>query len=363
VVDLSVGAAFLFTQLSGKLLSPSSVFSITSLACALCIATAFLALRRRKRNRRIRVMTLAKALFPTRITANPSHTTDVGYFFLNVFVFGLIVGWAVLSYQFLTNAVIEMLVNTFGRTQPTLPEWPARIIATVSLFLAYELGYWIDHYLCHRVPILWEFHKVHHTAEVLTPFTQFRVHPVDGVLNANIIAITMAITNGAMNYLFGETNYQYAITDRNVLFVLFVHAYLHLQHSHLWIPFRGVLGRIFSSPAHHQVHHSANPIHFNKNLGSCLAVWDWLFGTLHIPAKEPEKLTFGVQTADEVRDNVHAITGGLIDPLYRSGLHLRSYAARIIGAAGTGHGIEPGWRHSSTLAGSATGPQRPPAGG
>ena len=57
-------------------------------------------------------------------------------------------------------------------------------------------------------------------------------------------------------------------------------AYVHLQHSHMWIAFRGMLGRIFVSPAHHQVHHSDNPKHFDKNFGSCLALWDWMFGTL-----------------------------------------------------------------------------------
>ena len=49
---------------------------------------------------------------------------------------------------------------------------------TVTLFLAYELGYWLNHYVPHRVPFLWEFHKVHHSATVLTPLTNFRVHPV-----------------------------------------------------------------------------------------------------------------------------------------------------------------------------------------
>jgi hypothetical protein len=38
-------------------------------------------------------------------------------------------------------------------------------------------------------------------------------------------------------------------------------------------------------PAHHHVHHSANPKHFNKNFGSCLALWDWMFGTLYVPEK------------------------------------------------------------------------------
>ncbi len=79
--------------------------------------------------------------------------------------------------------------------------------------------------------------------------------------------------------------------------MVFIHVYIHFQHSHLWIAFRGLAGRVLISPAHHQVHHSTNPVHFNKNLGSCLAVWDWMFGTLHVPAKAPERLNFGVAPA------------------------------------------------------------------
>jgi sterol desaturase/sphingolipid hydroxylase (fatty acid hydroxylase superfamily) len=327
--DVLAVAEFPYNQLTNKLLSLGSVFSLTSLGCALCLAVGFLAFKRRRKNRRIRLGTLARALFPRRITASPSHSADVGYFFFNVFVFGLVFGWAVLSYQVLTNAVIEGLVGAFGPTQPTfLAGWPARILVTVSLFLAYELGYWIDHYLSHRIPILWEFHKVHHTAHVLTPLTIFRVHPVDGVVNANIIAITMAITNGVVNYALGEIAYQYAVTDRNLIFVLFVHAYLHLQHTHLWIPFTGVLGRVLASPAHHQVHHSTNPIHFNKNLGSCLSIWDWVFGTLHVPNKEPERLTFGIERADGSREDDHAITSRLIGPVWRTFSHVRTMLQR-----------------------------------
>ena len=89
--------------------------------------------------------------------------------------------------------------------------------------------------------------------------------------------------------MFGDTAYQYVLSGNNVILVVFIHAYIHLQHSHMWISFRGALGRIFISPAHHQVHHSTNPIHFNKNLGSCLAVWDWLFGTLHVSGQTAVK--------------------------------------------------------------------------
>ena len=154
----------------------------------------------------------------------------------------------------------------FGAVTPTsLPDLVSRSVITIVLFLAYELAYWIDHYLAHRVPFLWEFHKVHHTATVLTPLTMFRTHLVDALLHANITVVVLAVANGLASYLFGKTTYQYALTDANLILVFFLHAYVHLQHTHLWISFRGVLGCILLSPAHHQVHHSRNPIHFKKN--------------------------------------------------------------------------------------------------
>ena len=96
---------------------------------------------------------------------------------------------------------------------------------------------------------------------------------------------------------------------------MFIHLYIHLQHTHVWIAFRGVLGRIFLSPAHHQIHHSTNPAHFNTNLGSCLALWDWLFGTLHIPAKTREKLTFGIEPTQA---DAHTISAQFVAPFGRA---------------------------------------------
>ncbi len=314
-MDLTRGFTFLLEKIEKIFLSPGSAFSLSSLACALLIAVAFLVARRRNRNRAVRLRTVLHALFPRRIAISPSHNADIGYFFFNTFVFSLIFGGAILSYQAVSNATIGGLVGVFGQTQPTtLHDIIPRIAITLVLFLAYELAYWIDHYLSHRVPFLWEFHKVHHAAEVLTPVTNFRVHPVDALLHANITALIMGIANGAMNYGFGETAYQYAIADSNAIFVLFVHAYVHLQHTHLWIPFRGIWGRLFISPAHHQIHHSTDPAHFNKNMGSCLAIWDWMFGTLHVPSREPEKLTFGVEQEGPALHDVHAMSWSLVLP-------------------------------------------------
>jgi sterol desaturase/sphingolipid hydroxylase (fatty acid hydroxylase superfamily) len=56
-----------------------------------------------------------------------------------------------------------------------------------------------------------------------------------------------------------------------------------------------VLNHIFISPAHHQIHHSAKPEHWNRNYGEVLAIWEWMFVTLVLPSEEIRKnLILGV---------------------------------------------------------------------
>lgn len=303
-------------RLYGILFSAGSQFSLTSLLCALAIAGGVLAVRHIKRRGRVRPRAVLRTLFPRAIVLHRSTRVDLAYGIFNCFIYGSIFGSAAVSYQFLTNGVVRGLVAVAGPTVPSaLPEIVHRSVITLVLFLAYELGYWIDHYLKHHVPALWEVHKVHHSAEVLTPLTAFRMHPLDTLVFGHILAITAAIANGVMAYLFGDTAYQYALSGTNVILAVFIHLYVHLQHTHLWIAFRGVLGRLFISPAHHQIHHSTDPAHFNRNLGSCLAIWDWLFGTLHMPARTSEKLAFGVEPG-AIR--AHTFAGEFVAPFWRS---------------------------------------------
>ncbi len=319
-MNLSAIINFFFHQLSKLVLSLGSHFSASSLFAALVIAALFFARQRVQHGRHVRWRVIMRALFPKRIVRHRSNRADIGYMLFNVFLYGIVFGWAVLTYQFITNGIIATLVALFGPVAPsTLPIFITRAGVTVLLFLGYELGYWFNHWLSHRVPFLWEFHKVHHTAEVLTPITNFRVHPVYSWIFANILAFSAAIVGGIGNYLFGNTTYQYAINDTNLILVIFIHTYVHLQHSHMWISFQGLLGRVFVSPAHHQVHHSSSPKHFNKNFGSCLALWDWIFGTLYVPTKEREPLTFGFPD----HADAHTFKGELVDPLINAVAHLK----------------------------------------
>lgn len=165
------------------------------------------------------------------------------------------------------------------------------------------------------MPFLWEFHKVHHSATVLTPVTNFRVHPAYMCVFINILSVITGFANGLGDYLLGQEIDQFGLSGNNIILVFFIYVYVHLQHSQIWIPFTGWLGRVFMSPAHHQLHHSSNPEHFNKNMGSCLAMWDWMFGTLHVPSRQREAFSFGL--GEEGRQD-HTIRGELIAPFYRA---------------------------------------------
>ena len=155
--------------------------------------------------------------------------------------------------------------------------------------MAYELGFFFDHTLKHRIPALWELHRAHHSAEVLTPLVNFRVHPLDSLILANNLALFIGVIGGAAQYALGRKAVSFTLFDQNVLMLLYIYLTAQLQHSEIWIPFTGIWGRVFMSPAHHQLHHSADPAHFNCNMGASLAIWDWLAGSLRMPSVEPPR--------------------------------------------------------------------------
>jgi sterol desaturase/sphingolipid hydroxylase (fatty acid hydroxylase superfamily) len=301
--------------------APGGSFSIYSLATSLLVAVGFLLWRRKTGRRPLRLKVLMRAVFPQSIVGHRSAAFDVQLFLLNTFVFTLLFGWAILSFQLVSAFVNGQLIGWFGaQTATTWPWLATAVVIALALFLAYEFGYWLDHYLSHAIPFLWEFHKVHHTAEVLTPLTNYRVHPGDTIVFYNVLALTMGTTEGVLNYLLGKPIAPLSLWSSNVFILAGTYFLEHLHHTQFWIPFTGIWGKIFLSPAHHQIHHSTNPIHFNRNMGSCLSIFDWMFGTLHIPSKTREKLVFGVDEDGPV--DPHTWSEGLILPVVRAGGHL-----------------------------------------
>ena len=294
------------------LLQPASISSIYSLCAAVLIAFAWLALRRIRRNRRIVLKALMRAIFSRRVLLHRSTFADLAYCVIGLATLGAIIGWAVVSTTRINDGVAAFLGRSLGpRAEPHAPDFVLNGARTLALFLAYDLGFFVDHSLKHRIPALWELHEAHHSAEVLTPLVNFRVHPLDSLILANNLALIIGLVGGAAQYALGREAVSFTLFDQNVLMLLYIYLTAQLQHSEIWIPFTGVWGRVFMSPAHHQLHHSADPAHFNCNLGASLAIWDWLAGSLRMPSIEPPRLAFG---ASGHAHDPHGVMGLVIDP-------------------------------------------------
>ena len=308
-IDFVAAGHRLVAPLLETLLPLGSTFSLASLACALVIVAAHVVLSRRARGRKTSPRLLFRALFPRKIWLTASSRADLVFFVFNVWCAGVLMGGALLSGQAISKGLSNGLGGALGPGPLGATPWPVvAVVGTVLGFLAYELGYWLDHWLSHKVKVLWAFHKVHHTAEVLTPLTVYRVHPIESLKLANIMALSMGGVGGVLAWAFGPAWSEPLMFGQNAIFLVFVMTVVHLQHSHAWMTF-APLGRWLLSPAHHQIHHSADPVHFGKNLGSCLAVWDRMFGTLHVPGERPATLTFGA-----IADDPHSLTGGFATP-------------------------------------------------
>lgn len=289
-----------------------STFSLASLFSALVIAAAAVTIGRLRRRGRISLRLLGKALRPRPAVFGASGKADLGFFFFNNFSAGGVIGWALLSQAQVSVWTTTALTRAFGQAAARHSGFDTALATTLILFLAYDLAYWIDHWLSHNVPCLWEIHKVHHTAEALSPLTNFRVHPLETLKFYNIAAVFTGAANGAVVYAMGPNHGRVSLLGADVAVVAFMFTLAHLQHTHVWLSFRGLLGRLLLSPAHHQIHHSADVRHFGCNLGSALAVWDLMFGTLYVPAAKREALTFGVAGATQA---AHTVTGSLITPM------------------------------------------------
>ncbi|MBH88888.1 MAG: hypothetical protein CMF71_01480 [Magnetovibrio sp.] len=176
---------------------------------------------------------------------------------------------------------------------PNIPKWVIATIFTFSIFLLDDLTKYLVHRCLHRFPILWCFHKVHHSAEVLTPFTVYRTHPVEGILFGLRSIFVQAISTALFFYFFGERAELTTIMGVNAGLFLFNAAGANLRHSHVWISYGKLVEKYLISPAQHQIHHSSEPMHYDCNFGVVLAIWDRMGGSLRCADIKPP-LQFGL---------------------------------------------------------------------
>jgi sterol desaturase/sphingolipid hydroxylase (fatty acid hydroxylase superfamily) len=227
-----------------------------------------------------------KTYFSKDIWWHPSAKTDYWYYLVNA----VLMAWIASQFWVTDRRLGELLDQVFGEQQIIADAgqsgWMVKVIFTIFFFIAYDLGRFVAHSLLHDVPWLWEFHKVHHSAEVLTPITAFRVHPIDLM----VMAWVPVLFTGMLTWV----THRWIASDITFFTFMGFHALVwvfnlvdHLRHWHVWVHYGPKLNNWLISPAHHQLHHSANPAHWGCNRGYELAIWDRLYGSLKVPELAP----------------------------------------------------------------------------
>ena len=189
---------------------------------------------------------------------------------------------------------------------PAAPGWIIAGLFTLSLFLLDDLSKYLVHRALHRWSFLWAFHKVHHSAEVLTPFTVYRTHPIEGIFFALRSVVVQALAISVFLFFFGDRTSLVTILGANAFLFAFNIAGSNLRQSHVWISYGKTLERWLISPAQHQIHHSVEKEHHDRNFGAVLAVWDRLGGSLYL-ADSTTKVRLGGEMGQETDHSLFSL--------------------------------------------------------
>lgn len=210
---------------------------------------------------------------------------DLFYMFFNFFLFSLII------YNAASNVVVHFFNDLLARVGITnlvafeVMSWPVWAHLLLG-FVVRDFIQWWTHRLLHRVPWLWEFHKVHHSVEQMGFAAHLRYHWMETVVYRTLEYIPLALIGIGLRDFF-------------IIHIVTL-AIGHFNHSNI----RGNIGPlkyIFNNPRMHIWHHAYDipeEHRYGVNFGISLAVWDYLFGTAYIPY-EGRNIRLGFQGVEK----------------------------------------------------------------
>ena len=213
---------------------------------------------------------VAERLFPQRRdqrALRPQLGNDLFYLAFNghfyAVLMGSITGAVALATRDLLAPILPFATETSALAR--LP-WAAQFVV---FLLASDFLQWCVHNLLHRVPFLWQFHKVHHSVLQMDWAANFRFHWMELVVYRSLLYVPLALLGGSGSALFAVA--------------VFATFWGHFNHANLDVGL-GPLGYLFNSPRMHMWHHDASDEGgVAKNFGIVLSLWDFLFRTVYWP--------------------------------------------------------------------------------
>jgi sterol desaturase/sphingolipid hydroxylase (fatty acid hydroxylase superfamily) len=135
------------------------------------------------------------------------------------------------------------------------------------MFLTDLVQYWV-HRTFHRIPFLWNFHAVHHSAQELDWLAGSRMHLMEIVCLRGCTVIPMYVLGFSEPALYA--------------YLFFVYLFSTLVHANLRLNF-GVLQYWFVTPRFHHWHHGIEKEAIDVNFAVHFPLLDRLFGTYYLP--------------------------------------------------------------------------------
>ena len=192
---------------------------------------------------------------------------DVFYMFFNFFLFSLAISGV---YRVLEVWFLELGITKTSLSIINLKTWP--VWGQILLFFVLlDFLQWATHLMLHKIPFLWNFHKVHHSVKEMGFAAHFRYHWMENILYKPLKTLGVMLLGGF------EPEQAYIVH----FFAIIIG---HLNHANIKISW-GPLRYLLNSPVMHLYHHAyALPKgRIGVNFGISLSVWDYLFKTHYIP--------------------------------------------------------------------------------
>lgn len=247
---------------------------------------------------------------------HPSARLDYQLLLLKAWLRPLVVAPIVvqaISVMALTAALLELAVG--APLALSAPRWLVATAYTAAAFVVDDATRYLLHRLLHRSPRLWQIHQVHHSAEVLTPLTLHRIHPLESLLYAFRASLSTGVVAGVFYFAFRDQFGGLEVLGVNALGFAFNVLGSNLRHSHVYLSYGSRLERWFISPAQHQIHHSRASRHHDRNFGSFLALWDRMGGTLYPAEGERRHRALSLGLAEGAANHGFGIGSALVSPV------------------------------------------------
>jgi sterol desaturase/sphingolipid hydroxylase (fatty acid hydroxylase superfamily) len=205
------------------------------------------------------------ARLPEQDVFRKSWRTDLTYFFVSAVLV------QVTTIVTLKPAMVLFDWAAVPGVQHTVAAWPAAVQFVAILFVADFIQYWV-HRAFHRVPILWRFHAIHHSAEHMDWLADSRLHLVDVAVTRGLTYVPIYVLGFADAPLFA--------------YLIVVSAQATFIHANVRFDF-GPLKWVVATPQFHHWHHAEDAEAVDKNFAVHLPLLDAVFGTMHLPPRWP----------------------------------------------------------------------------